>query len=132
MDCSSSTSQLFDATSAGMHELSLAGGILRIVEDAAERDRFRRVQTLRIEAGALASVDVHALRFALEAIAKGTLLEGAELQIEQPPGQALCFGCGQHVSIAARTDACPCCGAYQLHPTAGTELRVLGLTVLDS
>lgn len=30
-----------------MHELSLAGGIVQLVEDAAVRERFRRVQVDR-------------------------------------------------------------------------------------
>ena len=56
-----------------MHEASLAGGILRIVEDAARRDGFGRVKALRVEAGRLAGVEVRALRFALDAIAPGTV-----------------------------------------------------------
>lgn len=114
-----------------MHEVSLAGGILRIVEESAAREGFRRVTSLRLEAGALCSVDVRALRFALEAIAPGTVLQEAALHIEEPPGQAFCFGCGENVHIAARGDACPSCGAYRLHPTGGMELRVLELTVHD-
>ncbi|HNB44420.1 MAG TPA: hydrogenase/urease maturation nickel metallochaperone HypA, partial [Burkholderiaceae bacterium] len=40
-----------------MHELSLAGGIVRVVEDAAAREHFQRVSQLRVEAGALSGVD---------------------------------------------------------------------------
>ena len=49
-----------------MHEASLAGGILQLVEDAARREKFRRVTLLRLEAGQLAGVETRALRFALE------------------------------------------------------------------
>lgn len=114
-----------------MHEMSLAGGILRVVEDAAARERFRRVQRLTLEAGALAGVEVRALRFALEAIAPGSCLDGAEVVIDEPPGQAWCLRCSEPVEIAARTDPCPRCGGYQLQPTGGTELKVLDLVVLD-
>lgn len=68
-----------------MHELSLAGGVLRVVEDAAARDGFARVSRLTLEAGALAGVEVRALRFALESLAPGTCLEGAEVVIDEPP-----------------------------------------------
>lgn len=115
-----------------MHEVSLAGGILGIVETASARDGFLRVQSLRLEVGALASVDVRALRFALESLAHGTVLEGCALEIERPAGGAFCFGCGESVQIAARGDACPACGSYRLQPTSGTELRVLELIVQDS
>lgn len=114
-----------------MHELSLAGGIVKLVEDAAARDRFRRVSQLRLEAGALSGVEVRALRFALDAVAPGTCLEGAAIEIEEPPGQAWCLRCAASVEITSRTDACPRCGGHQIQPTGGTELRVLELLVHD-
>lgn len=114
-----------------MHELSLAGGILRVVEDAARRERFTRVSRLTIEVGALAGVDVGALRFALQATAPGTCLAHAEFVIEEPPGQAWCMACGVTVPIGQRGDACPRCGGYQLQPTGGTALRVVDLIVHD-
>jgi len=114
-----------------MHELSLAGGIVRVVEDAAAREHFRRVARLRLEAGVLAGVELRALRFALDAIAPGTCLEGAAIEIEQPPGQAWCLRCCDTVPIASRADPCPHCGGHQLQPTGGTELRVLDMLVHD-
>ncbi len=114
-----------------MHELSLAGGIVKLVEDAAAREHFRRVSMLRLEAGALSGVEVRALRFALDAVAPGTCLEGANIEIEEPPGTAWCLQCGTSIEIASRGDACPHCGGYQIQPTGGTELRVLDLLVQD-
>ena len=116
---------------APMHETSLAGGILKVVEDAAAREGFARVRRLHLQAGALAGVEVAALRFALAAIAPGTLLDGAELAIDEPPGRAWCTGCEVEVPLAARTDACPHCGGHGLRPTAGTELKVVDLLVAD-
>lgn len=114
-----------------MHELSLAGGIVKLVEDAAARDHFRRVSQLRLEAGALSGVEVRALRFALDAVIPGTCLEGAVIDIEEPPGSAWCLRCATTVEIGARTDPCPRCGGHQIQPTGGTELRVLDLLVHD-
>lgn len=114
-----------------MHEASLAGGVLQLVENTAASDGFSRLLSLRLEAGQLAGVDVRALRFALESLAPGTVLEGAEIQIDEPPGQAWCMGCAQTVSIAQRGDACPSCGSYQMQATAGMELRVVEMGVAD-
>lgn len=114
-----------------MHELSLAAGILRLVEDAAARERFRRVAHLRLEAGALAGVETDALRFALDALAPGTCLEGAQITIDQPPGRAWCARCETSVSIGSRADPCPLCGGYPVRPTGGGELRVVDLLVQD-
>lgn len=112
-----------------MHELSLAGGILQLVEDAAAREAFTRVLQLRLEVGKLAAVEVHALRFALESLAPGTVLEGAEVVVDEPPGQAWCMGCSQMVEIAARGDPCPSCGGHWLTPQGGDALRVVDMQV---
>lgn len=114
-----------------MHELSLAGGILRVVEDAARRECFVRVSRLTLAVGALAGVELRALRFALEATAPGTVLQGAEFIIDEPPGQAWCMACGTTVPITRRGDACPQCAGHQLQPTGGTELRVVDMIVHD-
>lgn len=112
-----------------MHEVSLAGGILKIAEDAARREKFSRVTELRLEAGALSGVEIRALRFALEAIAPQTCLEGARIDIETPAATAWCMHCSASVPISERGDACPQCGGYRLQPTSGMELRVVDMLV---
>ena len=114
-----------------MHEASLAGGVLKLVEDSARREGFVRVSALRLAAGQLAGVEPRALRFALEAIAPGTVLDGATFQIDEPAGQAWCMNCSATVDLEQRGDACPLCGGYQLQPTGGTELRVVDMLVED-
>lgn len=114
-----------------MHELSLAGGIVQLVEESAAREAFERVKRLRLEAGALSGVDVHALRFALDACTPGTCLEGAQIDIDAPPAPAWCMGCLQPVTVRSRLDDCPACGSPRVQATGGTELRVLELEVYD-
>lgn len=114
-----------------MHELSLAGGVLKVVEDAALLEGFVRVRRLTLEAGALAGVEPRALRFALESLVPGTCLEGAEITIDQPAAPAWCHGCCDTVQVRSRLDDCPRCGSSRLVPTGGTELRVRELIVHD-
>lgn len=114
-----------------MHEASIAGGVLQMLEGVQARESFRRLRQVRIAVGQLAGVDLRALRFALEALAPGTCLDGAELILEEPPGQAWCLGCGQTVALARRGDPCPVCSDYRLQPTGGTELQVIDLLVDD-
>ena len=113
-----------------MHELSLAGGILKVLEQTRARDPFERVTHLRLEAGALCGVEISALRFALQAIAPDTCLAGAHIDIDEPAGSAWCMPCSQSVAILSRLDPCPVCGGHQLQPTGGTELRVMDMQVV--
>ena len=103
-----------------VHEMSLAGGVLDLVERTAEREGFARVSGMRLEVGKLSGVEVESLRFALTAIAPGTRLEGARIDIDEPPGQAWCMDCARLTAINERGDACGHCGGWQLQPTGGT------------
>ena len=113
-----------------MHELSLAGGILQLVEQEREKDTFAQVKYLRLEAGALSGVEVSSLRFALDSLIPGTCLNGAVIDIDEPPADAWCMPCGKTVAIRNRLDSCPVCGSSQLQATSGTELRVIELRVV--
>jgi hydrogenase nickel incorporation protein HypA/HybF len=113
-----------------MHEVSLAGGILQVVEQTRARDPFERVRYLRLQAGALAGVELSALRFALESLAPGTVLEGALIDIDEQPGTAWCLPCGKSVAIFSRLDLCPLCEGTQLQVTGGTDLKVVDMRVV--
>lgn len=112
-----------------MHEMSLADGVLRVIEDSAEANGFSRVKTVWLEIGALAGVEAEALRFCFDAAVKGTLAEGARLEIVATEGRGRCFSCGETVAIQLRYDLCPLCGGCPVEPTGGMEMRVKELEV---
>ncbi len=112
-----------------MHEMSLCEGVLQILEDHAGSQGFRRVKRVWLEVGALSGVDPEAMRFGFDAVMKGTLADGAALEIVELPGQAWCMPCGRSVAVRARYDACPECGSYQVQVTGGDEMRIRELEV---
>lgn len=112
-----------------MHEMSLAEGILQIVENAAAKQGFRQVKEIRLEIGALSGVEPGALTFSLEVVLRNSVAEGARVEMETLPGQGWCMDCGEMVPINALYDACPRCGGYQVQATGGTEMRVKDLLV---
>lgn len=112
-----------------MHEMSLAEGILQIVEDAAAKQAFRKVTEVRLEIGALSGVEPEALTFCLEVVFRGSVAEGARVELERLPGQGYCLDCGETVAVNALYDACPKCGGYQVQATGGAEMRVKDLLV---
>ncbi|MEW6678326.1 MAG: hydrogenase maturation nickel metallochaperone HypA [Pseudomonadota bacterium] len=112
-----------------MHEMSLAEGILQIIEDAAAQQGFARVTEIRLEIGALSGVEPEALNFSLEVVLRQTLAEGARLVLETLPGQGYCLDCGETVPIQALYDVCPRCGGARVQATGGTEMRVKDLLV---
>jgi hydrogenase nickel incorporation protein HypA/HybF len=107
-----------------MHEMSLAEGILQLVEAAAQREQARRVSAIVIEIGQLAAVEPDALRFCFEAVVHGTLAEGARLEIIDIPGTGWCPDCNQETVLHELHAACPHCDSYQVQARTGTEMRV--------
>ena len=112
-----------------MHEMSLAEGILQIVEDAAQAEGCGRVKTVWLEIGQLASVEVEALRFCFEAVTRDSIASAARLEIIEIPGQGWCMKCSRSVPLAALYEPCPVCGSHQLQVTGGEEMRVRELEV---
>ena len=107
-----------------MHEMSIAEGVLGLVRDTAGKGGLTRVSAVRLEIGALAAVEPAALRFCFDAVTRGSLAEGAALDIDEVSGAAWCFRCCETVPLKARGDACPKCGGATLQVTGGTEMRV--------
>ncbi|MCP3971595.1 MAG: hydrogenase maturation nickel metallochaperone HypA [Rhodobacteraceae bacterium] len=110
-----------------MHEMSLAEGVLQVVEDHV--DTADRVTMVRLEIGQLSHVEPEALAFCFEAVVKGSVAEGARLEIDRAPGQAWCHNCGRGVEVSSLIDACPDCGGFQLQVTGGNEMRVKEMEV---
>ena len=112
-----------------MHEMSLMEGMLRIIEENAKTQSFGRVRNVILEIGKLAGVEVEALRFAFEAVAEGSITEGATLEIEEPQGLGWCVECETESPVETRYDPCPLCGRVPLNITGGTQMRVKALDV---
>jgi len=112
-----------------MHELSLAQGIVDIVAEAARAQSFSRIRRIRLAIGALAQVEPDALSFGFDAVSRGTMAEGATLDIERPSGAGYCLGCSGQVELIQRGDPCPACGGFDVMVTGGDDLRVTELEV---
>jgi hydrogenase nickel incorporation protein HypA/HybF len=113
-----------------MHEMSLAEGVLTVIQDAARAQGFKKVRTVWLEIGQLAAVERESLRFSFDVVTRGSLADGAALEIVDVPGAAWCMKCSEPVAVAERGEPCPRCGSYQLQVTAGTEMRVKELEVV--
>jgi hydrogenase nickel incorporation protein HypA/HybF len=112
-----------------MHEMSLAEGVLQVIEDAALKQGFSRVRTVWLEIGQLAAVEVEAMRFCFDAVTRGSIAEGSRLEFIATPGSAWCMQCSGSVTVQALYDPCPKCGSHQLQVTGGSEMRVKELEV---
>lgn len=107
-----------------MHEMSLAEGMLQLVEETARREQAQRVKSIVLEIGQLSSVETSALEFCFAAVAAGGPADGARLVIVDVPGAGRCLSCGRTVVMESLFGVCPDCGSHRLQATAGTEMRI--------
>lgn len=112
-----------------MHELSLCEGILQVIEDQAVAQSFSKVKRVRLEIGPLAGVELEALRFSYDVVTRQSIAEGSILDVIELPVTAWCMQCCEPTTIAARYEACPTCGSYQVEVTGGDELRIKDMEV---
>jgi hydrogenase nickel incorporation protein HypA/HybF len=112
-----------------MHEMSLTEGVVEILSEEARKQGFSRVKTVWLEIGILSGVEPEAMEFCFDAATRGTLAEGAKLEIIRTPGQGWCLDCGKTVALNDRFGACPECGLYRVQMVAGDEMRVKELEV---
>ena len=112
-----------------MHEFSLCESIIETVTGQARQRGFSQVRRVWLEIGALANVELEALRFAFEVVRQDTIAAGAELDIITLPGRAHCLDCAESVAVNQYFDPCPRCGGYQWRLLSGNEMRIKEMEV---
>lgn len=111
-----------------MHEMSITQGIIDL---CLQHAGGRAVKSLKVEIGQLSSVVPDAIEFCFEACSRGTLLDGAKLDIVRIPGKGHCQECGTETALSELFAACDSCGSYQVRIIAGEEMRVTEIEVED-
>ena len=110
-----------------MHELAITQNIVAIaMEYAGERP----VQKVTLEIGKLSLIVPDAIEFCFDACIKGTLLEGAELEINLIDGAGRCTECGAEMPLFVLLGGTCSCGSSKVECIQGQELRVKELEVL--
>lgn len=108
-----------------MHELAIAESV---VETIMARTGTRAVHEVRLEVGRLSGVSAESLRFCFELAASGTAVDGAQLMIDEPPGEAHCATCGEDFLVDDLILLCGC-GSSDVRVLRGEELRILSVEV---
>jgi len=105
-----------------MHEIALTRSLIAIVEEYARRERFSRVNCLKLSFGRLSCLDPGALEFTFAVQARGTVAEGARLEFDIRPALVACGACGEESACDGPFEAlCPRCGSADCRLTGGTE-----------
>jgi hydrogenase nickel incorporation protein HypA/HybF len=123
-----------------MHEWGIAKNLVNLVNQKLGSNFKGRIATVNVRIGKLRGVPPYVLRSCFEALAAGSLLEGARLEVKEVEPQARCESCGRaflpdellpdgpHYSVRR---ACPSCGNTGVEIAQGNELFVESIEVED-
>jgi hydrogenase nickel incorporation protein HypA/HybF len=111
-----------------VHELGITRNVVAIVSEAANG---RRVSRVTLEVGKLAGVMPDAIAFCFDAVAKGTPIEGAVLEIREIEGRCRCRTCGSEFTTPALFTPCPC-GSQSLERLSGEELNIKSMQLEEA
>jgi len=112
-----------------MHEMSLVEGVRQLIEEAAVREGFSRVRSVRVEIGQLSGVEREAFEFCFELAMLDSIAAGARLDIVATPGRGRCLECGREGMLTVVYDPCEHCGALPVEVIGGVDMRVIDLEV---
>ncbi len=107
-----------------MHEMSIAQSALDIILQESQNHKVNRVISVALKVGELSAVETESLRFCFELLTKGTLAEGARLDIERVEVTCRCQDCGSNFTVQDLMFSCPSCKSNRVEMLSGRELSV--------
>ncbi|SRR6056297_438108 len=113
-----------------MHELSIAISLVDVAGEEARRLELTGIRSVHVKLGALSGVVKESLRLAFELARDGSLLDGADLVIEDVPVTIHCPTCGgPSLADSVQQLRCARCGTLSGDVIGGRELELVGLEV---
>ena len=106
-----------------MHELSIAGELLGIIFENAEKAGIKKVSEVNLRIGEFSGILPDALQFAFEVLSQEKMTEGAQLNIKKVSPRFTCQGCGRRVRRGL--EVCPRCGSNEITAEGGHELQII-------
>ena len=116
--------RLYQCRDGPMHEMSIAQSVLDIIIQESQNHKVNRVLSVAVKVGELSAVETESLRFCFDFLSKGTLAEGARLEIERVQVTCHCQECGSNFTVQELIFTCPACKSPKVEMLSGRELSV--------
>jgi hydrogenase nickel incorporation protein HypA/HybF len=109
-----------------VHELSLSSAILETTLRHAEG---RPVRSVQMRIGALRQVVPLSLEFYFGIVTRGTLADGAALEVDYRPALLRCAGCRREWEPELPLFRCPGCAETDVETLSGNEFEIDSIVV---
>jgi hydrogenase nickel incorporation protein HypA/HybF len=108
-----------------VHELSITQSI---VDTIADKTEDAKVIGILLEIGKFSGVVPDSVRFCFDLVTDGTRLQGARLDITEPPGRVHCRACQTDQELTDTIPLCSC-GSADVEIIDGRQLRIKSVEV---
>ena len=112
-----------------MHEVGIAGEILRASHAEAARRPGARLVAVTVRIGVLSGVDADALRFAWDVMSEQAEYEPVALQIQSMPRRNRCRDCECEFVSGIYSEPCPECASENSMLLGGDEMQLASVEV---
>jgi hydrogenase nickel incorporation protein HypA/HybF len=113
-----------------VHEFAIAQSILERALAEAEKHEAKKICTLGVRLGKASHITPDSLEFCFKAVAKGTIAEGAKVEVEPLELKARCRQCGREFSAGDDHHRLVCpCGSQNVQVISGDEVYLENLTI---
>jgi len=115
-----------------MHEVSIAGEIIKIVRESVPPGSLNCVKFIMLDIGEYSNIMPEALCFGFSVLSKGTELEGSELIINKIPLKVKCSFCNSISVIEPGFFYCPECGSNDVKIIGGQEMNIVSIEIEEN
>jgi len=122
-----------------LHEFSVTSQIVRSVLEEAAKRKAKKVTEVHLVIGELTFLGLEQVRFAYEALTKGTIMGNSKLVIEEQEGAVKCSHCGYEGGFKYEDDPmyhvpvptlkCPRCDSM-VNIVAGKECTIKSIKMM--
>ena len=112
-----------------MHELGIAEQMLKVALDHAAKNNAKRIIAFNVEMSAAMDESEDSLRFHFGNLSRGTIAEGAHMEVIRVPVKAKCFECGNEFDWEEQDQVCPRCSSPRVRAVLHDEFRLASIDI---
>ncbi|WKY42957.1 hydrogenase maturation nickel metallochaperone HypA [Eubacteriaceae bacterium ES2] len=118
-----------------MHEMGVVLNIVREAEKQGKYYNIKKIGSLTLQIGELTGVETHFVYSCWSPAIKDTILEGAELKVEEVEGLVSCQNCGCDYrfldNLIDNQPVCPECQSSNWQLKQGRDVMIKEIGVFD-
>jgi hydrogenase nickel incorporation protein HypA/HybF len=107
-----------------VHELSIVTNLFDVLEEKARETNALRITAVKLRVGRLSGVVPDLLVSAFDTFKKGTIADGASLEIEIAPFSFTCRRCGGESFPEDPPYVCTACGSGDIELLGGMDIFI--------